>query len=137
MRLIQLLEQKNHYLEKYLTLNETQLSLLKQGEIDSLDEFYTQRDEMLNVISYIDTQVSECTKQNFDYQTNDRDNVKNLLHIKNQYIYQILDQDVQILSLIDQAKSLIIKELQDIKKGKIAIKGYHSKDNTVRLSEKV
>ena len=39
---------------------------------------------------------------------------------------RILDQDLVVLGLIDDAKSAIIRELQDIKKGTRALSGYKS-----------
>lgn len=131
MRLIQLLEQKNHYLEKFLTLNELQLKLIEQTEIDTLDEFYEKREKILEIIQYIDGQITNAYQSHTTHETNlEANNIQKLLFIKDEYVYRILDQDIQILACIDQARQSIISELSDIQTAKKAIKGYHSKSTT-------
>ena len=40
------------------------------------------------------------------------------------FVEKIIDQDMQVLSLIDEAKSKIIRELQDVRLAKKAMHGY-------------
>lgn len=128
MRLIQLLEQKNHYLEKFLTLNELQLKLISQTEIDTLDEFYEKREKILEIIQYIDSQITNAYQSHSEHEINQEETaIQKLLFIKDEYVYRILDQDIQILACIDQARQSILSELSDIQNAKKAIKGYHSK----------
>lgn len=130
MRLIQLLEQKNHYLEKFLTLNELQLKLIEQTEIDTLDEFYQKREKILEIIQYIDAQITNAYQSHSDKDLNaEESTIQKLLFIKDEYVYRILDQDIQLLACIDQARQSIISELSEIQTAKKAIKGYHSKSN--------
>lgn len=134
MRLIQLLEQKNHYLEKFFSLNDLQARLLVDNEIDTLDEFYHQREKLLDIISYIDEQITEAYSQ-FDGKQMATE-VQRLLFIKDEYVHRILDQEVTILSLMDQLKSGILSELIEIKANQKAIKGYRSPILETKLSEK-
>ena len=40
IRLIQFLNEKNHFLEKFFTLNESQIARLEAGKFDDLELFY-------------------------------------------------------------------------------------------------
>ena len=48
------------------------------------------------------------------------------LIFKELFVGKILDQDMQVLALIDDAKSKIIRELQDVRLAKKAMAGYKS-----------
>jgi len=51
-------------------------------------------------------------------------------------VQQILAQDLQILSVIEQAKSNIIKDLRQVQSAKKAVGAYKSGDAPNRLDEK-
>ena len=135
MRIIQLLEQKNHYLEKFLTLNELQLRLLEETDVDTLDEFYQKREKILALLKYIDEQLS-LSQQELGAQTliseEQEAAIQKLLFIKDEYVFRILDQDVQILAKMDAIKTQILNELSEIQSAKKAVRGYHSKGATQR-----
>ena len=59
MRVVDLLNQKNHYLEKFYALNESEISVMAQGEFENLNSFYQTREQILEVIQYIDRQLFE------------------------------------------------------------------------------
>ena len=40
IRLVQLLNEKNHFLEKFYSLNESQINMLQQGMFDDIERFY-------------------------------------------------------------------------------------------------
>ena len=65
LRIIDLLEEKNHYLEKFYALNETELVNFSSGNFDKLEHFYNTRERILEIVKYIDGQL---------------DNVQNDLH---------------------------------------------------------
>lgn len=136
MRLIQLLEQKNHYLEKFLTLNELQIRLLSDTNADTLDEFYEQREKILEIIQYIDSQISESYQNLSTTESGQAQaQVQKLLFVKDEYVHRILDQDIQILGMIDQIKSAIMSELSDIRSSRKALKGYKSGPSNRKLNE--
>lgn len=135
-RIVQLVEQKNHYLEKFLTLNETEITNFAIGHFDQLDAFYQKREGMLKVIRYIDQQL-EAAQQAMDAMpaADDRRSVREQLSIKDEYVARIIEQDLQILSMIENAKNTIIKELQSVKKNRKAIGGYKAFDDSTGLDE--
>lgn len=126
MRIIQLLEQKNHFLEKLLSLNELQASLLRTGEIDTLDEFYERREKIMDTIQYIDGQLRQCYHDEENLSGEQVSQVKKLLFIKDEYVKRILEQEVMILSLMDEIKTQLLREWTETKEQRKALQGYHS-----------
>lgn len=130
MKTIQLLNEKNHFLEKFYTLNEKQLVLLSASQFDSIEHFYNQREDILNIIKYIDAELvrahNDETAMNMTVVQQDQAAVKECLRIKDIFVSRIVEQDIQILSLIERLKSNIIKELKTVRSAKRAMAGYKS-----------
>jgi hypothetical protein len=137
-RVVALLNEKNHYLEKFFTLNETELANFVQGKFDNLEYFYQTRDRILDVVKYIDAQIE---KENFAHEAVVSDEMKKQvresLKIKDQYVSRIIEQDIQVLTCIESAKNQIIRELQNLQKSKKAVGGYKVKTFDQRLNEEV
>lgn len=133
MRIITLLNQKNHYLEKFYSLNETELLNFVTGNFNSMESFYQMRDKILDMIKYLDKEVELAQLQMDSPVTPEvKAQVKEALAIKDEYVNRILSQDLDILTCIESAKSNIIRELQDIKKAKSAMGRYKSGRGTTR-----
>jgi hypothetical protein len=133
--IISLLEQKNHYLEKFYSTNETALEQFQVGIFDSLESFYQTREKILEIVRYID---SEIAAENSEAMTEEaRKAISDNMKIKDQYVEKILTQDLEILACIDSAKSSIIRELQEVKKARKAVSGYksHRRNPNQRLDE--
>ncbi len=130
IRLIQFLNEKNHFLEKFYSLNEYQIGRLESGLFDDIEKFYNQREDLLKILKYVDAEIhsSHMLHKDITGAFNDPQKVliREALRSKEMYVQRILEQDLNILSLIDEAKSQIIKELQDIKHSKKALAGYKS-----------
>ncbi|MBC7741087.1 MAG: hypothetical protein H7061_02740 [Bdellovibrionaceae bacterium] len=130
IRLIQFLNEKNHFLEKFYSLNEYQMSRLESGLFDDIEKFYNQREDLLKIIKYVDAEIHQSHMVHKDitgaFDENQKMQIREALRCKEMYVQKILEQDLSILSLIDEAKSQIIKELQDIKHTKKALAGYKS-----------
>jgi isocitrate dehydrogenase kinase/phosphatase len=126
VRLIELLDQRNHYYEKFLSLSDRQVELLSLGQYQELDDFYEQREKILEIIRYIDNQIGEATAQISEVHPQDRIAVKERLAIKDNYVARIVDEDLKILGFIEEAKNLIIQELHQITKYRKVVKGYRS-----------
>jgi hypothetical protein len=137
-RIISLLNEKNHYLEKFYSLNEVELANFAQGMFDNLQSFYQTREKILDVLKYVDSQIdrahNEMSPDAVMVQA-DRQQIKEALTIKDEYVSRIIEQDLQVLSCIEMAKNSIIRELQDVRRNKKAIGGYKSKIFTQRLDE--
>lgn len=125
-RLVSLLTEKNHYLEKFYSLNETELEKFRLGNFDTLDYFYQSRERILEIIKYVDGQLAEAHEANGDETIPEgiKKSCRDALMIKDQYVQKIIEQDIEVLSCIEDARNIIIKELQDIRKAKKAVSGY-------------
>ena len=130
MRTLQLLQEKNHFLEKFFSLNEKQILHMLEGHFDQIEQFYNQREDLMKIIRYVDAEVvkAEAVYRDINgvYTEMQKIMIKEIMRTKDQYVTRILEQDMQILALIDKAKSNIIKELQQVRKGKRAMTGYKS-----------
>ena len=124
---IRLLEQKNHYLEKFYSLNEDELINFSQGVFDTIEDFYKMRDHILKMIKYLDSEVETLqAKGDVKITPEGQRAVRTCLAIKDEYVNRILAQDLEILSCIESAKSDIIRELQEIRKAKSVMGKYKS-----------
>lgn len=138
-RLITLVYEKNHYLEKFYALNEVEMKRFLLGNFDNLDGFYQNREKILEMIRYVDLQIDKAhndilrTGQTLNETA--KKEFKKAMSIKDEYVERILAQDLEILSCIDRAKSDIIRELQSLKKNKKAVAGYKMPDFQNRLDE--
>lgn len=140
-RMIELYQQKNHYLEKFYSLNETEILNFSEARFETLDYFYQTRESILDMLAYIDAEVADEIQRNQELSHDDREELKVLMTIKNEYVNRILKQDLDILCCIETAKSTIIRELQEIKKVKKAVGGYSSRiellEGPKRLNEEI
>ena len=50
LRIINLLNQKNHFLEKFYSINETELLNFSKGNFDNLEDFYQSRERILSIV---------------------------------------------------------------------------------------
>ncbi|MBX3041665.1 MAG: flagellar protein FliT [Bdellovibrionaceae bacterium] len=139
-RIIDLMNEKNHYLEKFYALNEKELANFMKDDFGNLEGFYETRERILEVIKYIDGQMDLEQNRNPHMAATsgprEKRAVLEALTIKDEYVARILEQDLQVLACIESAKNSIIRELQDIRKGKKAVTGYRSPNFAQRLDEK-
>jgi hypothetical protein len=137
-KIAQLLEEKNHFLEKFHDLNEAELLQFCKGNFDNLEQFYQQRERLLEMIKHVDDKLGEI--QSADWTPEEekacRSRIADSFVIKEDLVAEILSQDLQILSCIDSEKSQIIRDLQKIKKSKSAVGAYRSSQHSKRLDEK-
>ena len=130
IRLIQFLNEKNHFLEKFYTLNESEITRLEAGKFDDLELFYNQREDLLKIIKYIDAEIHKAHMLHKDivgqFSEEQKTEIRESMRTKEAYVRRILEQDLQVLGMIDDAKSTIIKELQGMQKTRRALTGYKS-----------
>lgn len=139
-RVITLLQQKNHFLEKFYTLNESELLSFAQGNFDDIELFYQNRERIIEAIQYIDTEIQKINgvaNEAFVLSMTEKQMMKEAMAIKEEYVHRIIAQDLEILASIEKAKSQIIRELQDLQKGKKGISGYRTSSLGSRLDEEV
>jgi len=140
LRIISLLQEKNHYLEKFYSLNETEIVNFSLGNFDNLENFYNTRERILEILKYIDAQLDLENSEIPDldrFSVDERRQVREAMGIKDEYVSRIIEQDLEVLSFIEAAKSNIIRELQDVRRVRKAVGGYKSPTFTKRLDEEI
>lgn len=138
-RVLELIEQKNHYLEKFYSINETALALFLKDQFETINEFYDQRENILEILKYIDTEItgaSSATETSEDSLIA-VEKLKAALNVKDLYVQKIIEQDINILSCIESAKNSIIKELRDVKKGQKIVTAYKVPQFDKKLEEEI
>lgn len=138
-RLITLVYEKNHYLEKFYALNEKELVNFLGGNFENLEGFYQSREQILEMIRYVDLQIdkshNDVIRAGVDLHDMIKRDLKKAMKIKDEYVERIIRQDLDVLSCIDKAKTEIIRELQSLKIGKKAVSGYKMPDFQKTLDE--
>jgi hypothetical protein len=136
-----LLNDKNDHLHKFLQLNENELINFAQGNFDNLEVFYQSRETILDLVRCIDGLVDVALKNEPTDTTaiapEHKKELLNCLNRKNDLINQILAQDLQILSVIEVTKSEIIRDLRQVQAAKKAVGAYKSGDAPKTLNEEV
>lgn len=136
-RVLELMEQKNHYLEKFYSINETALSLFLKDQFETINEFYDQRESILEILKYIDSEITSASAKTNEESMMSVDRLKEALNIKDLYVQKIIEQDISILSCIESAKNSIIKELRDVKKGQKVVSAYKVPQFDNKLEEEI
>lgn len=136
-RIITLINQKNHYLEKFYSANECELLNFVAGDFSNLESFYQSREKILEMIKYIDGQIEAASAEGNELSAAERKEVSEGLAIKDEYVNRILGQDLEILATIEDAKSSIIRELQDVRKTRKAVGSYRSRTFNNIIDEEV
>jgi len=137
-RIISLLQEKNHYLEKFYSLNETELLNFSMGNFETLENFYNTRERILEIIKYLDGQLEQENADTHDFSTvspEERRFAAEAMRTKDEYVSRIIEQDLEVLACIEAAKSNIIRELQDVRRVRKAVGGYKSPTFAKRLDE--
>ncbi len=137
--IIRLLRDKNEHLQKFLHLNETELINFSEGNFDNLEIFYQSRETILDLIRCIDGYVEAASQETPAAEAISSENKRDVLQLmsaKNDLVTQILAQDLQILSVIEMAKSDIIKELRQVQGARKAVGAYKSGAPANKLDEK-
>lgn len=136
IKTVQLLEDKNSYLEKFVALNTQKLKKLAAKDFNGLEEFRETRENILNIIKHIDD-IIENRLKDLDVMLipqETKNYIQGLLNQKDAYVHTILAQDLEIMEIIDEAKSHIIVELQKVGRSKKTMgsyKGFEEKEETL------
>lgn len=136
--IIDLLNEKNFCLEKFVRVNENEIANFTAGNFDNLEDFYASREGLLEIIKRIDFLLDEKNQVPVDAASISDEFKKEILDAqksKNELVTQILKQDLEILSALESAKSEMIRELGSVRGNKKAIGSYKSGLSTSRLDE--
>ncbi len=136
---ISYLEEKNNYLEKFLGLNRKWLDRLTQGDFGDIEEFRETRETILNIVRHIDALIESHTMRITDPEIDDemRSQINTLLNRKESLVKAILGQDLDIMQLIERAKSQIIADLRNVSRVRKTIGSYKSFSTKEIIDEEV
>ena len=140
-RVIDLLQQKNHYLEKFLLMSEAELLNFENKDFGNLESFYTCRDKILNIVNHLDKEFEKTSAQYNDVTTlaaDKRSKIERAISRKSEIVSQILELDLKLISCIEAEKSAIIRELRGVNAGRKVLDGYKaSRPSEHNLNEEV
>ncbi|MGE0526175.1 MAG: hypothetical protein AB7G93_17670 [Bdellovibrionales bacterium] len=137
--IINLLKDKNYHLQKFYQLNESELLNFTEGCFDNLEIFYQSRETILDLIRCIDRLIEAAAVSQGEQVTptdSQKQEMLKAMNTKNDLVTRILAQDLQILSVIEQAKSDIIRELRQVQAAKKVMGAYKSGEPSGKLDEK-
>lgn len=124
--IIQLLEQKNDLLRIFLELSECERKSFKARNFDNLEDLYDSREELLASIQSVDRRLDlHSGEQDLAaVTTGDKSQIKKLLDQKQLLVNEILQQDLIILSCVENEKSSLIKKITSVRSGRRLVKAY-------------
>jgi predicted KAP-like P-loop ATPase len=136
-RMIALLRDKNHNLEKFYWINEQEMLNFGVGNFDAVEDFYGARERILSQINDLDTLIDEeCSLvRTENIPSAFREEVETLLRAKDELVKAILAQDLQILDYIEREKSNIIRELRASATAKRAVGAYANAERIKHLDQ--
>ncbi len=136
--LLDLMQRKNSFLEKFYTINEAELLNFSSGDFRNLESFYQCRENLLRLIGRLDDQIDDTLKiVEQPLSTSAKTRIQQCLQVKDDWARKIVDQDLQIISCIERKKSGIITELKSVQQSKKMHTAYQpEKSNKPKLSEK-
>jgi len=139
--LIDLLGRKNMFLEKFYTINEAELLNFESDDFKNLESFYNCRESLLNIINRMDNEIDNLSKDRDEKKMplELKQKIQNMLDRKDDWAKRIVDQDLKIISCIEDKKSGIINELNGLKTSQKLLNAYDSKGSSRkgRMNEKV
>ncbi|NBX93282.1 MAG: hypothetical protein EB078_00890 [Proteobacteria bacterium] len=112
---LQYLEMKNHYYEKFYSITRKFLDQIAQNDWKDLDFFVDSRERILNIIRSFDAKISKVIEQsNASKPVNDGDKMmmNRVIEKKRRIADKIVDLDLQLISAIDEYKNETIRELK-------------------------
>ncbi len=113
--LIDLMNRKNSFLEKFYTINEAELLNFSADDFGNLEPFYQCRENILRLIGRIDDLVEDHLKSiDTSLPREIRLQIQSCLDKKDELAKKIVDQDLQIITAIEKKKSGIITELKSV-----------------------
>lgn len=112
---LQYLEMKNHYYEKFYSVTQKFLDQIAKNDWNNLDFFVDSRERILNIIRSFDAKISHAVERIKDrMETTDSDKalMSKMMGARRVIADKILELDLQLISAIDEYKSETIRELK-------------------------
>ena len=120
---LELLQEKNSLLDSFLTLTREEMAKVKRKKFDSLESFYQHRDKILRLVQVISEHFTQAQPPQCPVE---RQQLDVLEEEADRLISRILEVDLEMISLIDHEKNLVIRELQSVHANRKILKAYRS-----------
>lgn len=136
--IISLLNEKNSCLARFYNLNEREMKNFIDGNFENLEEFYATREGILNMIHRVDEMLDIASlsfEEDHSMPEDISKKISDAVKTRTQIIERILEQDLEILSTLDRAKSEIIKDLSQTKMTRKAVGSYKSGQKRQKINE--
>ena len=126
--ILKLLKDKNYNLQKFVQMNASELKNFHADNFDNLEVFYQSREAILDLVRCIDELIEQSASDESDDVASDAQKAEmlRLMAEKRDVVHQILAQDLEILSVIERAKSNIIHELRATQTSRKAVAAYRA-----------
>ena len=111
--ILDLLKRKNFYLEKFLEESKKKRTSFKERHFENLRNFYEKREQILDNIQSIDKKISRiCDDEDSgDLKLPQKNEIVQMLKKIRSNVSEIVEEDLQIISYIENEKSKIIMEM--------------------------
>lgn len=125
-KVLELLKEKNFYLERFLEESRKERGRFKARKFENLDLLYQKREQILLNIQSIDRRIDTvCNEEAAEtLQPPKKDEISSLLSQIKANVQNIMEEDLQIISFIENEKTKIIKEIGKTKEGRKVLNGY-------------
>ena len=140
-QIIKLLENKNFWLNKYLSCNEAFLQALKHAPdiaLEELELFYGNRESLLKIMADIDKKIQLCVDdpeaRHKEISGEDKTRINFFLREKDSMLTRIVELDAEIIGLLEILKAQSGEKLNSLSKAKKALAKYKSNN---KYSEKI
>ena len=125
INILDLLKEKNFYLERFLEESRKERTSFKARRFENLEPLYKKREQILCNIQSIDDRINKiCSKEEDLLNFPNKGEMKTVLAKIKDNVRYIMEEDLEIISCIENEKSKIIKEISQTKEGRRVLKGY-------------
>lgn len=135
--IMHLLLERNRHLKQFASLNTNQIEKIRSKDFENINDFYTNRENLLLVIEKIENLINEkLENKNINFSNQNKLDINKIFSEKDEIIKGILNQDLEILSFIDNEKNNLISQLKVTQKNKKTLSAYKSGNKNSKISEK-
>ena len=131
-RLIDLLHEKCFYLDRFLEESSKERPCFKARKFENLENLYRVRENLLTNISSIDQRIQSLSTEvdKSEIEDSEKAKISKLFDQIKEKVRYILEEDLTLISCIENEKSKILKSIAKTHSGRKAIQGYRSPNNT-------
>ena len=137
--IIDLLEEKNRYLQCFVELNANELHRFSDGRFEHVESFYQTRERILDIIKCLDVMIQESVEGLNGDQVPDElcAEVRALMNQKDVFAKEIIEQDKQILSRIEAERNKVLVEMGETQFSKKVVSSYGLPERRAKLNQQI